>query len=60
MNILLRDGDHINRETFQHLCDTPQDLNSIPLNKINFGTLAYVISTGELYIVDSEGNWKVV
>lgn len=60
MHILLRDGDHTNREIYQHLCDTVADLQKIPSNKINFGSLAYVIETGELYIADSEGNWKVV
>ena len=60
MNILLKDGSHTNREVYQHLCDTIEDLNNIPRNQINFGTLAYIISTGELYIADSDKNWKVV
>lgn len=60
MNILLKDGSHVNREVFQHLCDTVEDLKNIPRNQINFGTLAYIISTGELYIADSDKNWKVV
>ena len=60
MNILLKDGSHINREVFQHLCDTPDDLKNIPQNQINFGTLAFIISTGELYIADSNKKWRVV
>lgn len=32
MNIMLKDGSHINREVFQHLCDTVEDLKiSLPL-----------------------------
>lgn len=60
MNILLKDGSHTNREVYQHLCDDISDLAKIPPNQINFGTLAYIISTGELYIADSNKNWKVV
>ena len=60
MNIMLKDGSHINREIYQHLCDTVEDLANIPSNQINFGSLAYVVSTGELYIADSNKQWKVV
>lgn len=60
MNILLKDGNQINKETFQHLCDNVSDLANIPSNQINFGTLAYIISTGELYIADSQKKWTVV
>lgn len=31
MNIMLKDGSHINREVFQHLCDTVEDLKNIRL-----------------------------
>lgn len=60
MNIMLKDGSHINRENYQHLCDTVEDLANIPSNQINFGSLAYIVSTGELYIADSNKQWKVV
>lgn len=60
MNIMLKDGSHINREIFQHLCDTVEDLTNIPPNQINFGSLAYVVSTGELYIANSNKQWTVV
>ena len=60
MNILLKDGAIVNRESYQHLCDTPEDLQNIPQNQIHFGTLAYIISTGELYIANSDNEWQVV
>lgn len=60
MNIMLKDGSHVNREVYQHLCDTIEDLANIPSNQINFGSLAYIVSTGELYIADSNKQWKVV
>lgn len=60
MNIMLKDGSHVNREIYQHLCDTKEDLANIPSNQINFGSLAYIVSTGELYIADSDKQWKVV
>lgn len=60
MNIMLKDGSHINREIYQHLCDTVEDLANIPSSQINFGSLAYIVSTGELYIADSNKQWKVV
>lgn len=39
MNIMLKDGSHTNREIFQHLCDTAEDLKNIPPTQINFGSL---------------------
>lgn len=60
MNILLKDGSQTNREVYQHLCDEISDLSKIPSNQINFGSLAYVISTGELYIANSNKEWQVV
>lgn len=60
MNILLKDGPHTNREIFQHICDDVADLKKIPKNQINFGSLAYVIATGELYIANSNKEWKVI
>ena len=60
MNILLKDGSTVNRDIYQHLCDDISDLKNIPSNQINFGTLAYIVSTGELYIANSNKEWKVV
>jgi hypothetical protein len=60
MNILIKDGKTINRETFQHICETEEDLNNIPKHQINFGSLAYVITTKKLYIADSERKWMVI
>jgi hypothetical protein len=57
---MLKDGSHTNREIFQHLCDTVEDLKNIPPTQINFGSLAYIVSTGELYIANSDKEWKVV
>lgn len=60
MNILLKDGNTVNRDIYQHLCDEVSDLKKIPLNQINFGSLAYIVSTGELYIANSDKEWQVV
>lgn len=60
MHVLLKEGSLVNRVVYQHLCDTVEDLKDIPSSQIGFGTLAYIISTGELYIADSKENWKVV
>lgn len=57
---MLKEGSYINRDTFQHLCDTTEDLKNIPSSQINFGSLAYIVSTGELYIANSNKEWKVV
>ena len=59
-SIILKDGSSINRETYQHLCDDISDLQNIPSNRINFGSLAYIISTGKIYIADSNLEWKEV
>lgn len=60
MNIMLKDGEKINRETFQHICDDISDLENIPRNQINFGSLAYIVNTGELFIANSKLEWQVV
>ena len=60
MNIMLKDGEKINRETFQHICDDISDLENSPRNQINFGSLAYIVNTGELFIANSKLEWQVV
>ena len=60
MNILLKDGNTVNRDIYQHICDDISDLKKIPSSQINFGSLAYIVSTGELYIANSNKEWKVV
>ena len=60
MNIMLKDGEKINRETFQYICDDISDLENIPRNQINFGSLAYIVNTGELFIANSKLEWQVV
>lgn len=60
MNILLKDGNTVNRDIYQYMCDDISDLKNIPSNQINFGSLAYIISTGELYIANSNKEWQVV
>ena len=39
----------------QYALDTPEDLNKLP--KCQMGSTAIVISTGEAYMINSQGEW---
>ena len=60
MNILSKFGEAVNVATYQHICDNVEDLQKIPMDQINLGSRAYIIATGELYIANSDKEWRVV
>ena len=39
----------------EYVVDTPEDINSIPL--CTMGSILFVISTAELYVMNSENKW---
>lgn len=39
------------------VCDTEEDLNALLKNSMGMGSTAFVISTSELYMLNSEKEW---
>lgn len=38
------------------ICDKEEDIENLPTN-IKMGCMAYIIATGNVYIINSEGEW---
>lgn len=57
MYALLRDGKYVvNRANYEYMCDSIEDLEKIPKDRINLGTSALVITEGELKVFMANGN----
>jgi len=41
----------------EFVVDTPEDIKNLPINAL-MGSTALVISTGEVYMINSKGEWK--
>jgi hypothetical protein len=39
------------------VCDTVEDLVNLPSGSMAMGSTAFIISTSELYMLNSEGEW---
>lgn len=46
-----------NEITNEFFCDTATDLNNIPSNQINLGSVAVVVDGMEIYIANSNKEW---
>lgn len=46
-----------NEITNEFFCDTTADLNKIPSNEINLGSVAVVVDGMEVYIANSNKQW---
>ena len=60
MNIMTKFGKEINRATYEHTCDTVEDLKNIPEDEITLGSVAIVLngSNGlEVYMSNSNKEW---
>lgn len=61
MNVMVKRGSLDNVVTFQHFCDTIEDLSNIPANQITLGSVAIILGEeGEdlqIYIANSEKEW---
>lgn len=54
--ILTKKGKNDNVPVGEFVCDTAQDVQSLPTNA-PFGSTALVIATGDIYIKNSSGTW---
>lgn len=60
MNIMTKRGQQDNVVTYEHICDTTEDLNNIDEQYITLGSIAIVLqgSVGlELYMATSTKEW---
>ena len=58
-SIYRQDGD-ISYGVKQFILDNPSDLNSLPSKKCHPGSLAFIISTSEYYMLNNEKEWIYV
>ena len=47
-----------NEITNEFFCDSGEDLENIPASMINLGSVAVVVDPFEMFIANSEGEWK--
>lgn len=52
--IMANDGD-TSYGIKEYVCDTPEDIQNLPLS--NMGSTCIVISTGEVYMINSKKEW---
>ena len=43
--------------TNEFICEVADDLNNIPKDQVNFGSMAVVIEGGEIFIANSKKQW---
>ena len=63
MNIMTKFGEKVNRATYQHMCDTVEDLQNIPEREITLGSIAIVVNGEDgltAYLADSKKKWVKV
>lgn len=63
MVILSKHGNYaVNRATYEYMCDSVEELENIPKDKMNLGSTALVITEGELkvFICNGEDKWVEV
>ena len=62
MNIMTKRGSLDNIITYEHYCDTKEDMNNIEEKYITLGSICVVIKGEndalELYIADSDKTWN--
>ena len=52
----LRQSGHKTYGLQEFVCDTPEDLDDLPVDA-KMGSTAFVISTSSLYMINSQGEW---
>ena len=73
-NTVLKVGDKINSQLYKEfICDTVSDIDNLPTNQYDkqtykgnnkdicaTGSIAFVIATSEVYMLDSSGTWNKI
>lgn len=62
-NVMIKKGGVDNIATFQHICDTVEDMSAINPKEINLGSICLVVDGDdgiEIYIANSKKQWKLL
>lgn len=59
INLYRQDGETI-YGIKEFILDSVEDVKDLPTTKIRIGSTALVISSGDLYMFNGEGNWVAV
>ena len=54
---ITKEGTAANVPVKEIFCDTPSDIDDIKKKTCPVGSIVYVISNGDVYIMNSENNW---
>lgn len=55
----LKQSGHTTYGLQEFVCDTPEDLDNLPIDA-KIGSTAFIISTSQIYMINSKGEWKEV
>ena len=58
VNLLSQSG-HQGYGIKEYVLDTPADLDNLPVTD-KMGSTAFIISTSQIYIINSKGEWKEI
>ena len=62
MNIMTKRGSRDNIITYEHYCDTTEDMENISPEYVTLGSICVVVkgenNTLQLYIANSDNTWK--
>ena len=58
INLLAQSG-HQGYGIKEYVLDTPEDLQDLPITD-KAGSTAFIISTSQVYMINSKGEWKEV
>lgn len=56
--VMTKHGQMDNQVANEFMCDTAADLNEIDSSEITFGSVAVVLDTMEVFIANSQKEWK--
>ena len=55
---LVRQGGRVDYNYKEYYLDTADELSNIPVNDCCPGSIAYIIATGTVYMLNSKKEWK--
>ena len=51
---------HVKYGLKEYVLDTPDDIENLPVSGIPVGSFAFIISTSQVYMLNSKGEWLEV
>ncbi len=59
MSYLVKQGGKTDYNYKEYMCDTASDIANININECSPGSVAYVIATGDVYMLNNERTWVI-